>query len=66
MTEQEMRNWIDNASYEQLLSKWRFAPVGDPLLQGEMGDHYAAEFARRRNEDPARHVRASKKIGWKP
>ena len=64
MTRQEMMDWIDNASYEQLLCKWRFAPIGDPFFQGAMGDYYAEVLSRRRNEDPARHVQASKNIGW--
>jgi len=63
---QEMKQWIDNASYEQLLSRWRFAPIGDLMFQGEIGDYYAEVMKRKRakvgNEE---HVRASKSIGWK-
>lgn len=57
--------WIDNASYETLLSKWRFAPVGDPLLQGETGQYYsqAMKTAKAKITD-AETVRASKNIGW--
>jgi hypothetical protein len=63
MTE-EQKAWIDSASHEQLLSKWRFAPLGDPMFQGESGDYYAEALAKKRTEDPERHVRASKSIGW--
>ena len=59
-----MRAWIDNASYEQLLFKWRNAPAGDPWFQGAVGDYYARVMKERRNADPAEHVRASKSIGW--
>ena len=65
MTEEEMRRWIDEASYTQLLERWRFAPVGSPWFQGEIGDYYTAAMARRRREvgDDA-HVAASKLIGF--
>ena len=29
---------IDNLTYGQLLSRWRFAPIGDPWFQGETGE----------------------------
>lgn len=51
MTEQQMREWIDNASYEELLRKWRFAPVGDPFFQGEMGQYYSKVMAEKRDAD---------------
>jgi len=34
------RVWIDNATHEEMLSKWRTAPVGDPLLQMETGIYF--------------------------
>ena len=65
MTEQEMKSWVDNADYEQLLRKWRFAPVGDPLLQGDMGDYFSkVMFAKRDEVGYAVHVATSKHIGW--
>ena len=65
MNKDEMKNWIDNATYEQLLSRWRFGPVGDPMFQGEMGKYYEEVMSQKRKEvgDEA-HVRASKSIGW--
>ncbi len=60
----DMKNWIDNASYEQLLAKWRHAPVGSPFFQGEMGDYYSDVMAEKRKKvGNAEHVRASKNIG---
>ena len=38
---ERIKNWIDNASYHELLSHWRFAPIGDSMLQGEAGDYYS-------------------------
>lgn len=59
------KDWIDHASYEELFYKWRFAPVGDPMFQGELGAYYSTVFARRRQEvGGAEHTRTSKKIGW--
>jgi len=65
MTVEEMKKWIDGASYRQLLSKWRFAPAGNPFFQGEVGDYYSEVMARKRSEvGDAEHVAASKSIGW--
>jgi len=65
MNEQQMREWIDNASYEQLFSHWRFAPVGDPFFQGAVGEYYAAEMGKRRKEvGGAKHTEISKSLGW--
>lgn len=65
LNRQQMKDWIDNATYEQLLSKWRNAPTGDPFFQGETGDHYAIVMKKRREEvGHTEHVRASKSIGW--
>ena len=58
----EQHRWIDGASYEQLLEKWRFAPVGDPLFQGDTGDYYRDVMQQKKaNCD---HVQASKNVGW--
>ena len=65
MTIDDMKAWIDKASYESLLSKWRYAASGSPWFQGELGDYYAKRMADKRNaigDDAA--VRASKSVGW--
>lgn len=60
-----MKQWIDNASYEQLLSRWRFAPIGSPWFVGEVGDYYVEKMGEKRREvGGAAHVKASKAIGW--
>jgi len=65
MTAIEMKNWIDKASYQELLSKWRFEPIGSLFFQGEVGDYYAKTMAEKRSEvGNDEHVRASKNIGW--
>ena len=59
---EQVKNWIDNASYEQLLSKWRFASIGDPMFQGQTGEYYSkVMFEKKKQSD---HVQASKNIGW--
>jgi hypothetical protein len=63
MTEEQKR-WIDNADYESLLYRWRFAPVGDTFFQGDTGDYFKKVMAEKRDADPGGHVRASKNIGW--
>lgn len=62
MTDQQ-RAWIDSASYEQLLSKWRNASIGDPMFQGGTGDYFSSAMAKRRDAG-ADTVAASKLVGW--
>ena len=64
MSDDCMKEWIDNASYEELLSKWRFAPVGDPFFVGEVGSYYSSKMQEKRREiGNEEHVRISKKLG---
>jgi hypothetical protein len=59
----EQKNWIDNASYKELFRRQRFAPIGDPLFQGECGDYLLKRIMEIR-PDRAECVRISKEIGW--
>jgi len=62
---EDHKNWIDSASYEDLLRKWRFAETGDPLLQGETGDYFKKIMGEKRVQvGDGGHVAASKRIGW--
>jgi len=58
---------IDGLSYEELLRKWRFTSAGtSPWFEGETGEYWCKRMTQLR-EGPggqARHVRASKKMGW--
>ena len=61
----KQKKWIDSASYQQLLRRWRFAPVGDPLFQGDTGKYFSDKLATRKAEvGQSEHVGASKAIGW--
>ena len=64
MTNEQMKEWIDNASYFNLLAKWRNAPTGDLFFQGEIGDYYSRKMQGKRNANNDVHVQASKLIGW--
>ncbi len=65
MTEAEMKQWIDEQPYVELLRKWRFSTTGDPFFQGEMGDYYKGVMFRKRDALPrSEQVAASKAIGW--
>lgn len=55
---------IDAMTYEELLSKWRFAPVGDPWFQDETGKYWGDRMAQLRSENPGGAVAASKSVGW--
>jgi hypothetical protein len=60
----EQKNWIDTATYSQLLYRWRFAPIGEPMFVGDTGDYYKEKMFQLRDQDPERAVQASKDIGW--
>ena len=56
--------WIDGADYDALLQCWRFAPVGSPLFQGEVGDYYRKVMAEKKKATPvSEQVRVSKALG---
>lgn len=54
---------IDAMPYAEMLYKWRFAAIGDPLFQGETGDYFAKVMKEKKPSDEER-VRISKNIGW--
>ncbi len=62
MTDKQ-KAWIDNATYRQLFSHWRFAPVGDPMFQGDTGDYYIKAMKEKRPSDQE-HSQISKDLGW--
>ena len=56
----EIKKQIDNMSQEEMAKKWRFAPAGDPMFQGEVGNYFTKRF----NELGGFTSAISKKIGW--
>lgn len=62
---QEHKEWIDNASYTQLLSKWRFAPMGDPYFMDDTGEYFAKVMNEKKQQlSNSEQVKTSKSIGW--
>jgi hypothetical protein len=61
---QENQAKIDSYGVEQLLARVRFAPIGDPWMQGETGAYWLVRLREKRNEDLNAFVDASKSIGW--
>lgn len=61
----EMKRWIDNASYEELLRKWRFAPLGDKYFSGNIGEYFTKKIIEKRNKLSSKEEsEISKKVGW--
>lgn len=59
------KEWIDQASYEQLLNKWRFAAIGDESFQGESGEYYSKVMHEKKNAlTHGDQVANSKRVGW--
>jgi len=63
---EENKAIIDEKSYIDLLSHWRFAPVGDPWFQGETGEYWKKRMQELRAQPGGQeiHVKASKDLGW--
>lgn len=61
---EEIKTKIDALTYAQLLRQWRFAPLGDPMFQGETGKYWGTRLSELRDADPEGAVLASKAIGW--
>ena len=53
---------IDSATYAELLKKWRFAPSGDPMFQGDTGEYFSLVMHRKRI--CVDFIQISKDIGW--
>ena len=60
----ERKTYIDGLGHGALLSRWRFAPVGDPWFQGETGEYWGKRLSELQDADPAAHVAESKALGW--
>lgn len=63
----ELKTWIDNASYEEMLYRWRYMSTEEnsPWFQGDVGQYYAEVMMRKRDADHYGAVLASRRVGWK-
>jgi len=65
MIDPKIKKWIDEATYEQLLKKWRNEPCPSPFFDRETGVYYREVMTKKRTEvGHDEHVRASKAIGF--
>ena len=46
----ELKAEIDSQSFQDLLRRWRFSPVGDPIFQGESGECQDHEQERKKEK----------------
>lgn len=58
----ELKAEIDAKSHYELLSRWRYAPSGDPMFQGESGKYWGERMAEKKAEDPGQAVADSKTL----
>jgi hypothetical protein len=56
----EVKSRIDAMSRLEMAQLWRFAKIGDPLLQAEAGDYFKQRFESLGGFNP----KISKMIGW--
>lgn len=56
----EQKQIIDSMSQYELCSKWRFAPIGDPLLAGDTGEYFRKVLQEKGGFTPE----ISKQLGW--
>lgn len=48
MMTDKQKQWIDRASYQEMLSLWRHAPIGEPMFQDETGAYFSLVMRRKR------------------
>lgn len=60
MTEEDLKKRIDGMSQYELCRIWRFAKLGDPLLQGPVGEYFSKKLKEAGGFTPE----ISKELGW--
>ena len=58
----ELKADIDSKSHYELLSKIRYAPMGDEMMQGETGHYWLERREIERDKDPGQAVADSKAL----
>lgn len=59
----KLKKEIDKMSYKEMLYLWRFAPMGDDLLQDESGTYFVKSINLKR-ADCKDEAKISKEVGW--
>ena len=57
---EELKAEIDKMSQYEMCRRWRFAAMGDPYFQGEVGDYFAQKMKEKGGMTPE----ISKQLGW--
>jgi hypothetical protein len=62
----ENKSHINSLDYRELLRRWRFAPIGDEMFQGETGKYWRQRMTELRQlpGGDELHTQCSKSIGW--
>jgi len=58
----ELKAEIDAKTHYELLERWRFAPAGDTMFQGESGEYWGKCMAEKKAENPQQAVANSKAL----
>ncbi len=61
----ELKAQIDKFDYFSLLERWRYAPAGDPIFQGESGNYWRnrMEYLKSQPGGIENAIAASKRLG---
>ncbi len=43
---EKLKTRIDALTQEEMARKWRYAPIGDPMFQGEAGQYFERRFKK--------------------
>lgn len=65
MIDNNTKEWIDGASYLDLLTRRRFSPSGDIIFQGKIGNYYKKAMDKRKKiigQEECANI--SKLVGW--
>lgn len=63
MIDPETKSFIDAMSYEEMLRRLRFSPIGDPFFVFDDVTQYFFEVMRKK-ELSVNKAAISKKVGW--
>ena len=58
----ELKEKIDNMSYESMLRQWRFTIFSTPIFQEESGDYFLKIMLEKKKS--VDYVQISKNVGW--
>ncbi len=64
MNTEQMKYWIDHASYHQLLAKQRMEPGDSPWLNGDVGEYLDRALATKRRSTQSKGLRREGKPRW--